>query len=186
MSIKNQLKRILFKHHSKIIKTGSTVSNEDLILDVYDGDNYKHLLKDKKIDSNSFTFLLNVDGISLCDKSKNSIWPVILVITQLPLDIRYSLQNVIIAGVSTGSKPIFKYFLKPIVHELSLLEQGCMFKINKEKHLFNFFVILGVYDIPARASILNIKSSTGFFGCLKCQQKGKGIKTVKGELKKKN
>ena len=107
-------------------------------MDIYDGDNYKHLLKDKKIDSNSFTFPLNVDGISLCDKSNNSIWQVILVITQLPLDIRYSLQKVIIADVSTGSKPIFKYFLKPIVHELSLLIKSFVNKfINFKFYLLN-------------------------------------------------
>jgi hypothetical protein len=181
MSVQNQLKRILNKHYSKLIKNVSSEADEDTLMDIMDGDILKNLLKDKKIGNNSITFLLNADGISLCDKSKNSIWPVILVLIQLPREIRYCLQNVIIAGISSGSKPIFNYFLKPIVRELNLLEQGCIMKLNHEKKLLNFFVTHAVYDKPARAAILNIKSFTGFYGCLKCQQKGKSIKTKKGK-----
>jgi hypothetical protein len=180
MNVKTQMKRILQKHHSKLISNESCETDEDIIMDIQDGELFKNLMKDKKIGTNSFTFLLNVDGISLCDKSNKSIWPVILVIIQLPREIRYCLQNVIIAGISTGSKPIFKHFLKPIIHELSLLEQGCLIKLNNKRYLFNFFVTHGVFDKPARAAILNIKSCTGFYGCLKCMQKGEGVKTKKG------
>jgi hypothetical protein len=157
------------------------------------------LRREKKITNQTFTFLTNVDGISLCDKSKQSLWPVILVIIELPKEIRYCLQNVIIAGIisvilikiiyliflifeglSVGTKPIFRYFLSPIIDELLVLEQGCIIKLNNEKKLLNFYVTHGVFDKPARAALLNIKSCTGFYGCLKCYQKGKSIKRKKG------
>jgi hypothetical protein len=141
------------------------------------------LRREKKITNQTFTFLTNVDGISLCVKSKQSLRPVILGIIELPIEIRYCLQNVIIAGIisvilkkkiyltflifeglSVGTKPIFRYFLGPIIDELLVLEQGCIIKLNNEK-LLNFYVTHGVFDKPARAALLNIKSSTGFFGC---------------------
>jgi hypothetical protein len=60
---------------------------------------------------------MNIDGISLCDKSKQSMWPVIFVIIELPKEIRYCLQIVIIAGKSKTfyktfkqQKPFFKVF----------------------------------------------------------------------------
>jgi hypothetical protein len=89
MNVKTQMKRILQKHHSKLISNESCETDEDIIMDIQDGELFKNLMKDKKIGTNSFTFLLNVDGISLCDKSNKSIWPVILVIIQLPREIRY-------------------------------------------------------------------------------------------------
>ena len=52
--------------------------------------------------------------------------------------------------------------------------------INNEKKVLKFFVTHAVYDKPARAAVLNIKCSHGYFGCLKCFQKGKIIKSLKG------
>jgi hypothetical protein len=54
-------------------------------------------------------------------------------------------------------------------------------KLNNETRLLKFYVTNGVYDKPARAAILNVKNCNGFFGCLKCKQKGQSIKTNKGE-----
>ena len=80
-----------------------------------------------------------------------------------------------------GIRPNFKYFLRPIVDELIVLERGCFMKLNNETRLLKFYVTNGVYDKPARAAILNVKNCNGFFGCLKCKQKGQSIKTNKGE-----
>jgi hypothetical protein len=39
-----------------------------------------------------------------------------------------------------------------------------------------FFVIAAVFDKPARAAVLNMKSSNGFHGCTKCLQPGESHK----------
>jgi hypothetical protein len=93
MSMKNQIKRIFKKHSKKLF-------NREIIDDDYlsDGEIYRNLVQNKKITTETCTFLMNIDGISLCDKSKQSMWPVIFVIIELPKEIRYCLQNVIIAG----------------------------------------------------------------------------------------
>jgi hypothetical protein len=98
MPVKNQVERIFKKHFAKI-NNAIDISNGDIINDISDGEIYRNLVLEDKITRDSFTFLMNVDGISLCDKSKQSIWPVILVLIQLPKEIRYCLQNVIIAGI---------------------------------------------------------------------------------------
>ena len=43
-------------------------------------------------------FLLNTDGISSNKKPKLTIWPVFLVINELPLEIRFLIDNTILAG----------------------------------------------------------------------------------------
>ena len=45
--------------------------------------------------------------------------------------------------------------------------------------IIKFFVINGVFDKPARAEILNMKNSTGYYGCLKCKQIGLNMPTKK-------
>jgi len=56
--------------------------------------------------------MINTDGISKSLNSDQTIWPFYLVINELPLEMRFCMENIIIAGVSVGfKKPDFKYFL---------------------------------------------------------------------------
>jgi hypothetical protein len=68
----------------------------------------------------------------------------------------------------------------PIVNNLKELEVGLKLAVvEHEYRIFKFYAIHGVYDKPARADILNIKNSTGYFGCVKCRQRGESFKTRK-------
>jgi hypothetical protein len=99
LDIEKQIK-IIFKKNA-LTEFNHHNESKDLI-DLRDGELYKnileledgHLFKNNK----AFTFLINTDGISFCTKSKLAIWPVFLVINELPLAIRYSIDNVILAG----------------------------------------------------------------------------------------
>jgi hypothetical protein len=69
----------------------------------------------------------------------------------------------------------------PIINDLKKLEYGLVVKLNtKESKLLYFFVIFGIFDKPARAAILNMVNSTGYYGCLKCLQEGTNYETKKG------
>ena len=41
-----------------------------------------------------------------------------------------------------------------------------------------FFLVAGIFDKPAKAAVLNMNASNGFYGCTKCLQKGKSLKKV--------
>ena len=60
------------------------------------------------------------------------------------------------------------------------LENGVDFNCNNNPRRLKFFVIMSVFDKPAKAEILNIINSTGYFGCLKCLQEGICEETCKG------
>ena len=70
--------------------------------DIYDGKIYQGLLNGEDGESfkkrEAFSFTINTDGISLCKKSKLTIWPVYLVVNELSIDKRFSIENTIIAG----------------------------------------------------------------------------------------
>lgn len=103
-SVTNQIRRILIKNNliDNDNDTNKTISNDDLT-DIKDGRLYKQLLNQpnikKLIDNNAaYTFTLNTDGISFCEKSKLTMWPIYLVINEISIDKRYCIDNVIIAG----------------------------------------------------------------------------------------
>ena len=57
---------------------------------------------------------------------------------------------------------------------MKILELGIACEIkNGLTKILKFFLLLAVFDKPARASVLNIISSNGNYGCLKCLQPGK-------------
>ncbi len=77
------------------------ISFSDNYIDVYDGAIYQKFYQkyEKQVQEGSvFSFCLNTDGISPCSKSKKSIWPIILVINELPVTVRYCFENIVFAG----------------------------------------------------------------------------------------
>jgi hypothetical protein len=158
------------------LKINSNVMENELV-DVYDGRLYKELLASEDGESfkrkEAFCFLLNTDGISICDKSKITIWPIYLVINEIPIEERFCIKNVILAGLSVGEeKPNIISLLSPIVRQLKQLEYGIKISIDGEINNRRFFLLYGIFDKPAKASILNMISSHGYYGCTKCEIKG--------------
>lgn len=102
LSIEDQIKRILNKNNLFINADVEPNNDDNLICDIVNGKIYKSLLQDdvgrlikaKK----AFTLTLNTDGISVSMKSRITIWPIYLILNELPVDKRFCIDNVIIAG----------------------------------------------------------------------------------------
>ena len=75
------------------------------------------------------------------------------------------------------SKPDFENFLRPIVKTFKKYELGSKFRMAGEERLLRCFLLYGIYDKPARSAANNTTSSTGYYGCIKCTQKGTRLKT---------
>ncbi len=123
-SVVEQIK-MLFKKKILPVQKRYQNSNENIISDIKDGSYYKDFIRSHHNNENIYSFMVNTDGISLCDKSNLSIWPVYLAINELEQGDRYQMDNVLLSGVCVGySKPLIKEFLIPIKNELLELEIG--------------------------------------------------------------
>ena len=60
------------------------------------------------------------------------------------------------------------------------MEYGINLQLNDSVKNCRFYVIGGVFDKPARASIINSNLSYGYYGCIKCYQRGESFKTDNG------
>lgn len=113
----------------------------------------------------------------LYKSSKVSMWPVYLVILNLPATIRNNAENVILCGLWVGpKKPSMSLLLDPVVKSLhSLSTSGLPVKISTENFTIRIKLVFGVFDLPAKAAVLNSKQFNGEYGCAVCLHPGKRL-----------
>jgi hypothetical protein len=100
LNIEEQLRNIMQKFcYSEL---GRSSQNENELTDFVDGKLYKKLLESEDgaafKNKEAFSFLTNTDGISFCSKSNLQIWPLFLVVNELPVEKRFAVENVVLAG----------------------------------------------------------------------------------------
>ena len=78
----------------KMLKTRENrTSDTSTLKDIYDGTEYRQLSKRggflcPTTNPANISFVLNTDGVSLFKSSETSVWPIFLVINELPANIR--------------------------------------------------------------------------------------------------
>ena len=126
------------------------------------------------------TFTLNIDGIQPSRNTQSTIWPIIMVINELPPQRRFALENIVLAGVwSAKSKPSrdsVKLFLQPLIDELLDLEKGYPFaSVDSNYNAINVYLIAACCDKPAQALVQCIPEPIAAFGCGQCEVEGEQL-----------
>ncbi len=109
LDIEHQIKKIFSNVDLNKIRTPTSTPTNNLT-HISDGRLYKKMLNSddgpyfKK--KEAFSFLLNTDGISICKKSKLTIWPFYLTINELPN--QFDFENLILAGKKTCFSSFFR------------------------------------------------------------------------------
>lgn len=97
---------------------------------------------------NNSSFSLNTDGAPLFKSSSVSIWPVYMLVNELPISQRKRRQNALLYGVwISNKKPQMWSFFKPLFDEIQYLESsGHRFSDNQgnsffmQMHSFNMYM----------------------------------------------
>ena len=156
---------------------------EKNLRDVYDGSSYRKAYDNGFLkDPNSVSFSLNTDGVQIFKSSVVSMWPVYMMINELPSSERKLKENIVYYGLWISSKkPIMWSFLKPLHDEMCKLEDGVNLKDNNEKEFTMKATIINcVCDLPARCMVSNSMQFNGKYGCWYCLQPGETYTTNKG------
>ena len=103
--------------------------------------------------------------------SGNGFWPVQLVITNLPPNVR---KYIVLTSVWYGpNKPDMDILLKPTLSKLNKLEvNGIKIKTADRSKIMKCKLLIGVFDLPARAMAVNMVQFNGYYGCLVCLDEG--------------
>ena len=107
--------------------------------------------------------IMCADGVPLFKSSRVSLWPIQLSITSLPPSIRFNLENLLLAGVWLGPvKPDMSVILPPIVKQIEILKtEGVQFDSPQGPKTLKAQIVLGVFDLPAKAMVLNCTQFNG-------------------------
>lgn len=123
---------------------------------------------------NNIALAINVDWFQPYKRRKDrSIGVIYFVILNLPKELRYKWENVIVAGVIPELKKEPKSlnsFLMPIINELKGLWKGVKLKTSKSitPVTHRAAVILASSDIPASRKLCGFKGHAAHRGCSKC------------------
>lgn len=116
--------------------------------------------------------MICTDGGNPYKTSSCSYWPLLAVVLDLPPNLRYKTENIILLSLWTGpSKPNWQVYLKSFLSEFPF---GQRVEINLGNTVLGVTIAIkrAVFDLPAQASILNVKQYNGEFGCLFCVHPG--------------
>ena len=101
----------------------------------------------------------------------------VLINPNLPPQVHFKGENIILCGIWQGSsKPDMNVLLKPVVKSIQQLkEHGIILQTPLGPKRYYAKLVLGVFDAPAKASVLCEKQFNGEFGCPTCLHPGKRL-----------
>ena len=120
---------------------------------------------------------INADGVFLYKSSSWSLWPVFVTILNLPISIRMKAENVLLAGLWYGSaKPPMKLLLEPVLASIKQLSiSGLTIMTANGLKRIRAKVVMGIFDLPAKAAVLCAKQYNGQHGCSVCVHPGERL-----------
>lgn len=152
-------------------------SNDGSIRDIWDGAALKPLVNNDRYFSspNHLALSISTDGVPLFKSSSMSLWPVYLLILNFPASIRAYTENIILCGLFIGStKPDMKLLLEPIIEGLNKLSSvGASVSIPDGELIIRAKLVMGIFDLPAKESVLCSKQFNGEYTCSVCLHPGK-------------
>lgn len=156
------------------------MGNSDQLNDVWDGLALRPLCGPGRFFSdrcNNMALSLSTDGVPLYKSSPVSLWPVYLTVLNLPPLIRNKAENVILCGLWVGPvKPEMNILLDPIAGSLKQYESsGIVIKNCFGNFTVRAKLVMGVFDLPAKAAVLCAKQFNGKYGCSVCLHPGKRL-----------
>ncbi|GET63857.1 transposase domain-containing protein [Rhizophagus irregularis DAOM 181602=DAOM 197198] len=155
------------------------ITREDngAIGDVFDGSQYKYLSQEGYFQNDRDIALLgSVDGYQLFKQKCDDCWIVLFINANLPPHQRVKKENLLITSIIPGPKAPknFNSFMKPIVEELCLLNDGveCYDSATNENFLLKVTVLSWSGDTPGLSKLACLTGHNSYMACRYCNLRG--------------
>ncbi len=158
--------------------------------DICDGQCYRDLTsKGQFLDAANcnISFTFNTDGVPLFASTGCKLWPIFMVINELPPSMRMARENMILAGLwqGKGNPPFFAY-MHALADSVSTLgQEGVCVKLpgTTDTFISKGIALLASVDLQAKAYIANITAHNGAYGCITCEEPGETVSQGKGHAR---
>ena len=142
--------------------------------DVYDGNVWRKFESDGFFSQpHTYGLLLNVDWFEPFEHSIYAVGVVFMALLNLPRNIRYCQENIIICGLIPGPKEPSLHinsFLEPLVHDLLKLWSGKEVSLPIGTVKMRAALLCVSCDSPAMRKVAGFLSHAAFKGCFKCKK----------------
>ncbi|SMN01744.1 hypothetical protein SPONN_11 [uncultured Candidatus Thioglobus sp.] len=151
-------------NQNKFVSTGGT----NVICDIHTGTGYR------KIPPGFSGLIFNTDGISPFKSSRTTVWPLMIALSNLLPSVRMNKDNLITIALWVGeSKPPLEDLFQPLVQLFGqLATHGIKIKTPVGEKVVKFRPLFGVFDLVAKAPVLNMNQFNGCNGCPTCLHPG--------------
>ncbi|KAK3098757.1 hypothetical protein FSP39_022815, partial [Pinctada imbricata] len=170
--------------YSRLQERFKLLSSNNIFRDVIDGSLYRTLVQNNGPLSNpdNISFTFNTDGAPVFKSSKTSIWPIYLMINELPYRMRIRKENMLLVGLWFGKlKPAMNTFLKPFLKSMEILNKGIeLYSPERGTFTLRGWLLCGTADLPARSLLCNSVQYNGSYSCWKCTQRGETAQVGRG------
>ena len=132
----------------------------------------------------TITSTIFTDGVTLFKSSKVAIWPVYLIVIEIPPSSRFIKKYDIVGIVPMTRKTKNKTFFFQFVKEMRALYNSGL-KIETPTGQQNVYVIVSAItmDLQARPSVFNMTQHNGMNSCIFCEKPGYVVKCGKGHTR---
>ena len=184
MPIKNSLQELLnrpgFHDACESWRTRNVV--EGTMSDVYDGKIWMEFqeYKGKPFLSQPFTYglMLNVDWFKPYKHLEYSVGAIYLTIMNLPRQVRFKQENVLLVGLIPGPKEpslTINSYLRPLLDELLTFLDGVFMSVHGNgSNLVRCALLCVACDIPACRKVIGFLGHSATLGCSRCLKKFPG------------
>ncbi|XP_064381793.1 uncharacterized protein LOC135330772 [Halichondria panicea] len=173
LNITKSVEAVLSKNSNSLIQLPELSTDDENLSDVWDGAVLREgVISGKFSGGDRLALSMSTDGVPIFKSSTVSMWPVFLVILNLPAIIRTNAENVILSAIWIGpSKPNMKRLLQPLASQIDKLR--VFVNTFQGPTRFKASVVLAIFDLPAKAAALCAKQFNGQYGCSVCLHPGK-------------
>lgn len=143
------------------------------IHDIHAGAGYNHLRNKPGV----LGAIFNTDGVQPYKSSTVSVWPLCIALSNLPPSIRMNRDNIVTIAVWVGSKPPMDVLFAPLQEAVTRLSEpnGLTIQLPDGTKSFTVSLLFGVFDLIAKAPILNMHQHNGCNGCSVCLHPGESF-----------
>ncbi|XP_064479159.1 uncharacterized protein LOC135392373 [Ornithodoros turicata] len=178
LDIKQQLQHLLQRPDLNFKFTDRRMSLD--VKDITESKAYHTL----PLEDGDLSLTWNTDGVPVFVSSKFSIWPLQLMVNELPQRQRF--DNIILGGLwFSSSKPEMNCFLRPFVKEMNMLSSDGMTWVDASgrEHTCRVFPGACCVDTVARCAVTNTTQFNGAFGCVWCEHEGIVVEKGRGSAR---
>ncbi|XP_070393260.1 uncharacterized protein [Dermacentor albipictus] len=170
LDVESQLQRLL-KDCTRLDLT-KPLHHDSSVADIWDGEMYRRFAAAAQHCGPRISFTLNADGTPIFKSSGTAIWPIQLIVNEVPAKQRMS-KRVLAALWFWKEKPNMELFQSTFVEQMNQLsENGFVLERQGQLQTFKAYCICCAVDSVARAPMQGVTQFNGYFGCNWCLQKG--------------